>query len=427
MAIIKIKKYEKNMKNFNLYNNSILIVLFFLQTNFLISIDLTIVGNISMGDGLGKIAINFIKSCKQKCSINWVPSQGLSADLTDLPNDIIDIINNTDKNPGAISILTDIPWCKYGTFADNVSDNSLIKIAYSMLETNKIPIEWVNIFNNKFDAVLVPDQYYANVYNESGVTIPIFVLPISMDLDKFYDFSDKKINKVEDVFTFGNTSSLWPHKNVELLIKAFSIAFSKNPKVRLLINSRHVEPGNGLSKALKKAKNARIEFTNKKLTDLELLDFLSKIDCFVSFSRGEGFSLCPRECLAMGIPCIVSNNTAHKTICDSGFVRSTDSNLLVKANYRHLPSDTGYQFDTKLKDAVSALLDVYNNYLFYKNKALNAKNWVDQFSFNYLKEEYCNLVSPKNILLGSENKITDSYLMTNSTSLYKKYLQILKK
>lgn len=413
------------MKIFNLVKKFNFITLFFLQTNFLKAIDLTIVGNISMGDGLGKVGINFIKSSKDKCSINWVSSQGLLADYTDLPQDIIDIINNSDNNPGRISILTDIPWCKYGTFADNVSDESFMKIAYSMLETNKIPIEWVNIFNNKFDAVVVPDQYYADIYNASGVTIPIFVLPICMDLDKFYDYRNKKTNKIENVFTFGNTSSVWPHKNVELLIKAFSIAFSNNPNVRLLINSRHVESGNELFKALKNTNNSRIEFTNKKLTDSELLDFLNKIDCFVSFSRGEGFSLCPRECLAMGIPCILSNNTAHKTICDTCFVRPTESNIFVKSNYGHLPSDTGYQFDTKIEDAVAALLDMYNNYSFYKDKALSAKNWVEQYSFPSLREKYCNLVYPKNVLLGKENKITNDFLMTNNIPLYEKYLKIM--
>lgn len=401
------------------------LITIFLNFYFAKAIDLTIVGNISMGDGLGKIGINFIKSLKNKCSINWLPSQGLKPDLKDMPNDIIKIIKNKDKSSGKITILTDIPWCKYGTFANNVSADSLIKIAYSMLETNKIPIEWVNIFNNKFDLVVVPDQYYANVYKDSGVAIPIFVLPIIMDLKKFYNFSKLEPKRKNDIFTFGNNSSIWLHKNVELLIKAFGLAFSNNKNVRLLINSRHVEPGNNLVAALKYSNKALIEFTSKKLNDDGLLNFLSKIDCYVSFSKGEGFSLCPRECLAMNIPCIISNNTAHTNICGTGFVRSVDSNLLVKSIYAHLPSDTGFQFDTKLEDAVLALLDVYNNYNYYKQQAIKSRNWLDQYSFDNLKEKYINLVCPKNILLGEVNEITDDYLMTDSVLLYKKYRNYL--
>ena len=151
---------------------------------------------------------------------------------------------------------------------------------------------------------------------------------------------------------------------------------------------------------------------------------MASFDCFVSFSMGEGFSLIPREFLAMGIPCVLSNNTAHETICNTGLVKSVLSNILVKAEYFHLSDDCGYHFDTRLDDAVLALKDIYNNYHIYLNKAFEAREWAKTYSINNLKNKYLNLIKPKKLLYGVDNVITDDYLMTNSLILYKKYLSL---
>ena len=54
-----------------------------------------------------------------------------------------------------------------------------------MLESTRIPDEWVNILNKKFDLVIVPDEFYESVYYSSGVKIPIFVLAHGIHLEDF--------------------------------------------------------------------------------------------------------------------------------------------------------------------------------------------------------------------------------------------------
>ena len=61
---------------------------------------------------------------------------------------------------------------------------------------------------------------------------------------------------------------------------------------------------------------------------VKYIEFISTFDCYVNLSKGEGFSIPPRESLALGIPCIISDNTAHKTICDSGLVLPVTSKIL---------------------------------------------------------------------------------------------------
>ena len=75
-----------------------------------------------------------------------------------------------------------------------------------------------------------------------------------------------------------------------------------------------------LKKQIKQFKLTNVELTEGMLSREENIDFFRDIDCYVLVSKAEGFSITPREALAAGIPCILSNNTAHKTICETGLV-----------------------------------------------------------------------------------------------------------
>jgi glycosyltransferase involved in cell wall biosynthesis len=150
------------------------------------------------------------------------------------------------------------------------------------------------------------------------------------------------------------------------------------------------------------------------------------LDCYVLFSHGEGFSISPREALALGIPCILSNNSAHKTICKTGYVRVVPSDILSKVVFYELDNHITYMYGTNLEDARQALKDVYNNYEIYKNKALDGRKWVQQYLIPNLKQKYINLIKPRKILFGDENIVTDDYFMTNSKVLFEKYNKFIK-
>jgi len=155
---------------------------------------------------------------------------------------------------------------------------------------------------------------------------------------------------------------------------------------------------------------------------------MRSFDCYVSLSTGEGFAIGPRESLALGIPVIITNNTAHKTICQEGFVKSVPSNIIIPGTYYDFENDQkGYGFDCSIDDAARALKEIYDNYDFYLNKAQKGREWVKQYLKENMTKKYLNLIKPTKILLGNKNIITDDYLMTNSISLYQKYLKIIYK
>lgn len=196
--------------------------------------DLTIIGQVSWRGSLERLPISLVKLLKNDFSINVIPTPG-RFDLRDVEDKEARIISNTDKTPGNVAILFDTLWETKRVPADFVPKESLIKIAYSMIESTAIPPQWVDILNTTFDLVVIPDEYYKSVYQSCGVTIPIFVLPHGADLD---DFLNEPAKTPSYPFVFGTSGVFLPRKNHLLLIDAFHAEFGNDPAVKLKIHGR---------------------------------------------------------------------------------------------------------------------------------------------------------------------------------------------
>ncbi len=385
--------------------------------------DLTVIGFINHADGIGRMTIGCIDTLKDDVTINYIGTHPTKTN--DVSADVLSIASNPDRTPGTVSILFNPLW--YSQRSKNSYEqvpNSPIKIAYSMLEGSEIPDKWVEILNQSFDAVAVPDIFLVDVYKKCGVIIPIFELPLGMFLDDFYEKEER--SRPSKPFVFGTTVSCFEHKNYLLLISSFFEEFGNSDEAILKLNARF---GNvkECKKLIKSLNASNILFTDDTLNQRQFVDFLNSFDCFVNISKGEGFSLCPREALALGIPCILSNNTAQTTLCKTGFVKEVPSNIEVPATYSGMfgkNTTVGVQFDSKKEDVKAALRDVYNNYDVYLEKAKLGKEWVFRYRWSELKARYLNLVKPQQILLGDKNEVTDTYFMTNSIQLYNKYTKI---
>jgi glycosyltransferase involved in cell wall biosynthesis len=391
----------------------------FLPCHLLQAYDLTVVGIMNYADGLGRIPVGIIDTIKDDISINFVPIGDIYT--LNLGEEIQKIAFYPDKAPGKVSLLTvPVLWSEQFLFYQSVPQ-SRIKIAYSMFESTRIPPRWVKIFNAGFDAVVVPDSCLVKVYKDSGVKIPIFVLPLGMYLD---DFLQKDPHAYPlGTFVFGGSAAYTPHKNVSLMIQAFAEEFGNSNEAILVIHGRL----GGVERFQNYVRDlgvSNIVFSYGSLEQEEYIEMMNSFDCYVNISKGEGFSCCPREALALGIPCILSNNSAQKTLCRAGFVKSVTSNIEEPAVYGTEYYDSqpvGNQFNCDIGDVRQAMRDVFTHYEHYLQLARSGREWVSQYSWNRLKLRYLNLIKPKKVILGSKNVITDKYLMTDSPSLYIKY------
>lgn len=389
-----------------------------LLTPALYSYDLTIVGPVTHSDGIGRISVGIIDLLKDELTINCIPTY---LNTTDLSREVSEVALHPDKTPGTVSILFNGLWHVHiNPPLYTNTPNSEIKIAYSMLESTRIPSEWVQILNSFFDAVVVPDSFLVDVYKNSGVIIPIFELPIGMYLDDF--FQKPRILRPGKPFIFGTTVSCDERKNFSLLIQSFAEEFGNHKDVYLKLNSRQgdIQFYEDLIRSLGVS---NIMFTHDILDKDQYMDFLNSFDCFINISKGEGFSLCPREALALEIPCILTGNSGQITICNTGLVREVPSLIPEPATYSgvfgNLP--IGDFFNCMKSDVREALRDVHTNYAYYQEKAKPGPEWVSQYNWSRLKNKYLNLIKPKSIYYGNINEVNDEYLITNSRKLYKKY------
>ncbi len=97
-------------------------------------------------------------------------------------------------------------------------------------------------------------------------------------------------------------------------MRAFAKEFKNDPNVVLLINSK--DGGMGYDEKLREEINNlgvdNIKFTRLCLEKDAYIKVFENVDCYVSISKGEGFSIPPREAMALGIPVIATANTGQK-------------------------------------------------------------------------------------------------------------------
>lgn len=321
-----------------------------------------------------------------------------------------------NKSISGISIFTGLlfpdEWAAYA----KVEDNSIIKLAYCVTESTLEKQDFIQKLNQHFDAILVPDEWLINIYKNSGLKLPIFLLPLTLKLHNF--FTHNPTEQPPSPFIFGFSGAFWPRKNHELLIKAFTEEFGNDSRVLLKIHARkNITEWEDIATRVMSLQSNNIICHHKRFSQAEYESFLKSLNCFVTISKGEGFSVIPREALACGIPCIVSNNTAHQTICATGYVYPIASEQMEEC----IDTLSGYNYNCNIIDIRKALRTVYENYQTHFNYATQGREWVKQYLPENLKNKYKTVIAPGKVILGDCNQITDEYLMTDSKELFEKY------
>lgn len=384
--------------------------------------DLTVVANVYMADGIGRQGIGLIQTLYDDLDINVLKQEPCSfKGIKD--SKILATLMKPLNSFGKVAFWTYILGLNESIIESHKKISSDLKIAYSMFESDAIPELWVKILNNYYDCLLVPDPWLVRIYQSSGVKIPIFVLPLGIILNE--NWLNKKHTK-NDIFTFGMTGGFWERKNHIKTMQAFLEAFKDSKEVKLKIHGRF---GPFKSEVIKAYQNLgspqNIELLTNTLDASQYDEFHEDIDCYVFISKGEGFSITPRESLALGKPCILSNNTAHKTICDTGLVVPIPANIKVPAYYEVFGKNIGNFFDCQTADVALAMKEVFHNYEKYLEITQEAGPiFASKYLWSELKPLYLSIIRPQKISLGEKNIIFPTHIETNSKTLYNKIKKV---
>lgn len=168
---------------------------------------------------------------------------------------------------------------------------------YTMSESTQVSNRWVTLINKHFERVLVPCPPLVDVYQNSGVRVPVHYVPMGVDFCEI-DFVER--TPEPEVFTWLTYSLGDQRKGADLVIMAFDRLFRGDKRHRLLIKCRDSRQWlTGLN-------NPQIEVIDGQLDEAEWHALMARCHAFVFPSRGEGFGLPPREAALSGMPVIAT-------------------------------------------------------------------------------------------------------------------------
>lgn len=386
---------------------------------------LTIIGPVKMADGIARQTPEIADHLYDKVNLNIFADFVIKTDLSKKIRSIL----KRPKVRGNVILYEDVLFIPKHTdarrFFKKKKDENELRIAYSMIESSQVADEWVGILNEYFDAVVVPDPYLVSVYQTSGVEIPVFMIPLGLD---FHDLLNEPLKREKKTpFVFATYGTYIDRKNHAMLIKAFNKAFGNRKDVFLLMNGREGDekPQQKILEILDSLHIENVCFSRILLDRKAYIQNMKQVDCYVALSKGEGFSIQPREAMALGIPTILTDNTAHTTLCKTGLVKSVVSNIKEPA---YLCEDiyVGERFQCKEEDVVEALLDVYHNYDAYVAKAEKMRKFSAHYDYanQQIQKLFQTLLIPKQVELGLEDRIEPDLVITTSQALIDKYNKV---
>lgn len=184
-------------------------------------------------------------------------------------------------------------------------------VGYNTWETDSLPDNWVDKMNRSFDLVLVPSHFNKEVYRNSGVKVPVEVVPHCLDTSEFEIAKPAKIPGFERHYKFLSVFQWTERKNPIGLLKAYFTGFyDRNDVVLVLKTYGSSTSKNQRDKIKQMIENIKkdLRFDPNRLPPIYFLgDLISRetmtsvykgCDCFVLPTRGEGFGLPFAEALA---------------------------------------------------------------------------------------------------------------------------------
>ena len=207
-----------------------------------------------------------------------------------------------------------------------------VEIGYTMLEVTGLPKEWV-AGCNAMDEVWVPASFNVETFRNSGVHVPIKVMPLGVD--ELYFNPQIRGQRVSDTFTFLSVFEWGERKAPEVLLRSFAREFARNEDVMLLVSVFNRDPAIDVRQEIAKLdlpKSARIVvMVNPEFAGYQMGSLYRSADCFVLPSRGEGWGQPVLEAMACGLPVIATGW--------SGMTDFLDEEVGYPLNYRMQRAD----------------------------------------------------------------------------------------
>ncbi|MEA2717563.1 MAG: hypothetical protein QOI99_1880 [Actinomycetota bacterium] len=230
------------------------------------------------------------------------------------------------------------------------------KVGWTMLEVTGLPPAWVAGCNS-MDEVWVPASFNVETFRNSGVTVPIRVMPLGVDVDYFHP--DITGYRPSTRFTFLSVFEWGERKAPEVLLRAFAEEFKDSEDVLLLLSVFNRDPDVDVERQIADLELPPgapvVVMLNPKFTAPQMGALYRSADCFVLPSRGEGWGMPVLEAMACGLPTIATRWSGPADFLHEGVGYPLEPLRLVPAEAR-CPYYAGFEWADPDVDQLRALM-----------------------------------------------------------------------
>jgi glycosyltransferase involved in cell wall biosynthesis len=205
------------------------------------------------------------------------------------------------------------------------------RIIYTMMETEIVHPDMIRLMNENYEECWTPTHWNAQTFRQSGLHLPINVMPLGIDPAVFAPNLPAKMPQATLMTThdFGKTETpsgfvfvyvFQPsfRKGLDFLLRAFEEAFFADREVGLLLGTTAYALSESRILPNRDIK-ARVWALSGKYTERDLAGMYRACKAYVCTSRGEGWNLPVCEAAACGLPVIVPRTSVHPEMVPSGY------------------------------------------------------------------------------------------------------------
>jgi glycosyltransferase involved in cell wall biosynthesis len=234
-----------------------------------------------------------------------------------------------------------------------------------------LPEHWVASLNAHYHACAVPHDAVARAFRDSGVRIPLHVVP-----QGFTRYPRVERSPPEGVFRVGFIGVPVRRKNLHALYEACLRLHREIPSLRLAVHVARWYDWLDRSVWRHVAEAPFVEWSEGVRSRDEVAAWYASLSCYVYPSSAEGWSFTPRESMDLGVPTVVSAIPVHDELVRSGFCTAIPSRRSEPALYEG--GVFGEWSAIEADDVVHALREVYGDPESAERKARDGSRWIEE-------------------------------------------------